>query len=136
MPPTNIDSLTSGGISAPAQTPGALAIPSAANVAAPAAVTAADPAAITAATPATTVGSALGAFTDPPSAAEMGALRTFVNALKTDVAALKAEYVKTNTDLAAVRTQFLLDLDDMVALRATLAAEIAALKAAPLQASS
>lgn len=37
-----------------------------------------------------TVGSAIGAFTDPPSAGEMAALRTFVNALKTDAAAVKA----------------------------------------------
>lgn len=36
-----------------------------------------------------TVGSALGAFTDPPSAGEMAALRTFVNALRTDMAALE-----------------------------------------------
>ena len=39
---------------------------------------------------AVTVGSALGAFTDPPSAAEMAALRTFVNALRADVLAMKA----------------------------------------------
>lgn len=32
-----------------------------------------------------TVGSDIGAFTDPPSAAEMATLRTFVNALKADV---------------------------------------------------
>ena len=31
-----------------------------------------------------TVGADIGAFTDPPSAAEMAALRTFVNALKAD----------------------------------------------------
>lgn len=35
-----------------------------------------------------TVGADLGAFTDPPSAAEMAALRTFVNALKADHADL------------------------------------------------
>ena len=135
MPPTNIDSL-SGGASAPAQTPPPTAIPEVAYVAAPAAVTAADPAAITAATPATTVGSAIAAFTDPPSAAEMALLRTFVNALKTDVAALKAEYVKTNTDLAAVRTQFLLDLDNMITLQTKITAKIAAIKAIKLQTSS
>jgi hypothetical protein len=50
---------------------------------------------------AVTVGSALGAFTDPPSAAEMGALRTFVNALKTDAAADRA---KINDLLAKLRT--------------------------------
>lgn len=38
---------------------------------------------------AVTVGSALGAFTDPPSAAEMAALRTFVNALRVDIIAMK-----------------------------------------------
>lgn len=49
---------------------------------------------------AVTVGSALGAFTDPPSAAEMAALRTFVNALKTDAAADRA---KINALLAQLR---------------------------------
>ena len=39
------------------------------------------------AAPTVTVGTAIGAFTDPPSAAEMALLRTFVNALKTDNAA-------------------------------------------------
>ena len=34
-----------------------------------------------------TVGTNIAAFTDPPSAAEMTTLRTFVNALKTDNAA-------------------------------------------------
>lgn len=36
-----------------------------------------------------TVGADLGAFTDPPSAAEMAALRTFVNALKADLTNVK-----------------------------------------------
>ena len=36
-----------------------------------------------------TVGAALGAFTDPPSAGEMAALRTFVNALRVDVIAIR-----------------------------------------------
>ena len=35
-----------------------------------------------------TVGADIGAFTDPPSAAEMALLRTFANALKTDAAAI------------------------------------------------
>lgn len=39
--------------------------------------------------PAATVGTDIAAFTDPPSAAEMALLRTFVNALKADVAALR-----------------------------------------------
>jgi hypothetical protein len=50
---------------------------------------------------AVTVGSAIAAFTDPPSAAEMAALRTFVNALKTDAAADRA---KINDLLAKLRT--------------------------------
>lgn len=41
--------------------------------------------------PAATVGVDIPAFTDPPSAAEMTALRTFVNALKADVATLRGE---------------------------------------------
>lgn len=49
---------------------------------------------------AVTVGAALGAFTDPPSAAEMAALRTFVNALKVDAAADRA---KINALLAQLR---------------------------------
>jgi hypothetical protein len=36
-----------------------------------------------------TVGSDIAAFTDPPSAAEMALLRTFVNALKVDVTAIR-----------------------------------------------
>jgi len=36
-----------------------------------------------------TVGADIGAFTDPPSAAEMALLRTFVNALKADILAMK-----------------------------------------------
>jgi hypothetical protein len=36
-----------------------------------------------------TVGTDIGAFTDPPSAAEMALLRTFVNALKADILAMK-----------------------------------------------
>jgi hypothetical protein len=39
---------------------------------------------------AATVGADIAAFTDPPSAAEMALLRTFVNALKADQAALRA----------------------------------------------
>lgn len=38
---------------------------------------------------ASTVSTDIAAFTDPPSAAEMALLRTFVNALKADVANLK-----------------------------------------------
>ena len=41
--------------------------------------------------PAVTVGADIGVFTDPPSAAEMALLRTFVNALKADAAAVVAE---------------------------------------------
>ena len=40
---------------------------------------------------AATVGVDIAAFTDPPSAAEMALLRTFVNALKADVATLRSE---------------------------------------------
>lgn len=39
---------------------------------------------------AATVGADIAAFTDPPSAAEMALLRTFVNALKADAAAVRA----------------------------------------------
>jgi hypothetical protein len=39
---------------------------------------------------AVTVGADIAAFTDPPSAAEMALLRTFVNALKADAAAVRA----------------------------------------------
>jgi hypothetical protein len=45
-----------------------------------------------------TVGANIGAFTDPPSAAEMAALRTFVNALKADVRDLKS-FVNSIADL-------------------------------------
>lgn len=40
---------------------------------------------------AATVGADIAAFTDPPSAAEMTTLRTFVNALKADLATLRGE---------------------------------------------
>lgn len=50
---------------------------------------------------AATVGSNIAAFTDPPSAAEMALLRTFVNALKADAA---ADRVKINDLLAKLRT--------------------------------
>lgn len=53
--------------------------------------------------PAVTVGEALGAFTDPPSAAEMGALRTFVNALKTDDAAIVAAQAQLAADVLALK---------------------------------
>jgi hypothetical protein len=43
-----------------------------------------------AANAALTVGANIAAFTDPPSAAEMALLRTFVNALKTDITAIAA----------------------------------------------
>lgn len=42
--------------------------------------------------PAVTVGADIAAFTDPPSAAEMALLRTFVNALKVDAAAIRAAF--------------------------------------------
>ena len=41
---------------------------------------------------AATVGADIGAFTDPPTALQMAALRTFVNALKADNADLRAKY--------------------------------------------
>lgn len=40
--------------------------------------------------PAATVGADIAAFSDPPLAAEMATLRTFVNALKTDAAAIRS----------------------------------------------
>ena len=49
-----------------------------------------------------TVGSDIGAFTDPPSAAEMALLRTFVNALKADILAMKKNDNAVIDDLQAV----------------------------------
>ncbi len=43
--------------------------------------------------PTATVGADIAAFTDPPSAAEMALLRTFVNALKADLAALRTAVI-------------------------------------------
>lgn len=48
-----------------------------------------------------TVGSDIAAFTDPPSAAEMALLRTFVNANKADIATIRT---KVNALLAELRT--------------------------------
>lgn len=69
----------------------------------------ADIAAFTAAT----VGDNIAAFTDPPSAAEMALLRTFVNALKADHAATLLELATLRTfvnalkaDVADIRTKF------------------------------
>ncbi len=47
-----------------------------------------------AAADAATVGADLAAFSDPPNAGEMGALRTFANAIKVDVAAIRT-YIAT-----------------------------------------
>lgn len=66
----------------------------------PTAITGADPTAITAAD----AGAALGAFTDPPSAAEMATLRTRVNEILTlgiDFKARFAEYRTLILDLKA-----------------------------------
>jgi hypothetical protein len=49
-----------------------------------------DLAAIKPAAPAVTVGADIGAFTDGPTAPEMALLRTFVNALKVDAAAIRS----------------------------------------------
>lgn len=46
-----------------------------------------------------TVGAAIGAFTDPPSAGEMAALRTIVNALRVDSLAQTVLVNKLRTDL-------------------------------------
>lgn len=51
-----------------------------------------------------TVGAALGAFTDPPSAAEMAALRTFVNALRDDVIETRAKLNELLDSLQAAGT--------------------------------
>jgi len=49
-----------------------------------------------------TVGADIGVFTDPPSAAEMALLRTFVNALKADVTALRATVNTHKTEGEAI----------------------------------
>jgi len=72
-------------------------------------------AAMTAGAPAVTVGAALGAFTDPPSAGEMAALRTFVNALKTDNAATLAELAKLVTDVTDAKKNLNQAIDDLQA---------------------
>jgi hypothetical protein len=72
-------------------------------------------AAMTAGAPAVTVGAALGAFTDPPSAAEMSALRTFVNALKTDNAATLVELAKLVTDVTNDKKNLNQTTDDLQA---------------------
>ena len=118
--PTNIDSLP-GGASAPAQaSPVNPLVPQAANVATPSALTAVAPAAITSlAAPAGGTGATAGAY---DTAVNRDAMITSHNAIRTDVAAIRAEVVKLVTDLTA--------------LRVSVAAEIAALKTATLQASA
>ena len=70
---------------------------------------------MTSAAPAVTVGAALGAFTDPPSAGEMAALRTFVNALKTDNAATLVELAKLLTDVTNDKKNVTQVIDDLQA---------------------
>lgn len=53
-----------------------------------------------------TVGADIAAFTDPPSAAEMATLRTFVNALKADHADL-AQFVNSFVDAIQAQTTFI-----------------------------
>lgn len=50
-----------------------------------------------------TVGADIGAFTDPPSAAEMALLRTFVNALKADAATVIARVNQARVDILNLR---------------------------------
>ena len=50
-----------------------------------------------------TVSTDIGAFTDPPSAAEMALLRTFVNALKADAADLRQGLTAVIDDLQAAK---------------------------------
>lgn len=95
----DISMLLPGGSATPSGDIGA-AVPTAITAADPTAIAGADPAAITAADP----GAALGAFTDPPSAAEMATLRTRVNEMRTldlDVKARLAEYRTLILDLKA-----------------------------------
>lgn len=56
------------------------------------------------------VGTNIAAFTDPPSAAEMALLRTFVNALKTDAALLITMANAQKADAASLRTELNLAL--------------------------
>ena len=83
------------GLNITAATPAAItgADPAAITGADPAAITGADPAAITAADPS----AALGAFSDPPNAGEMAALRTLINELRTLDIDFKARFAEYNT---------------------------------------
>jgi hypothetical protein len=67
------------------------------------------------AAPTVTVGSAIAAFTDPPSAAEMSTLRTFVNALKTDDASLVTQLVALAADVLAIKKVVTKIIDDLQA---------------------
>ena len=67
------------------------------------------------AAPTVTVGAALGAFTDPPSAAEMAALRTFVNALKTDNAATLVQLAALAVDVVNLKKNVTQIVDDLQA---------------------
>lgn len=71
----------------------ASALPAAIAAATPTALTATAPTAVVAADPS----GALGAFTDPPTAGEMAALRTLVNELRTLVVDLKARQAENRT---------------------------------------
>ena len=56
---------------------------------------------ITSADPTAVSDGAIGAFTDPPSAAEMALLRTLVNELRTTVIAIRTLDIEIKTDLNA-----------------------------------
>lgn len=90
------------------------AAPSTAATAALAADAAVDPAVQTSAAPdALTVGADIAAFTEPPAAAEMALLRTFVNAVKADITELHDELTKAVADVTALRDSLLLAIDDI-----------------------
>lgn len=75
----------------------------------PTAITGADPTTVAAADPAAVTEAALGAFTDPPSAGEMAALRALVNELRTTVIANRTLGLDLKARAAEERT-LLLDL--------------------------
>ena len=67
------------------------------------------------AAPTVTVGTALGAFTDGPTAGEMAALRTFVNALKTDNASVVTQLAALAADVILLKRVIGQVIDDLQA---------------------
>ena len=106
-----------------------VAAPAALTAQAPAALTAQAPAALTASAPAALTAANPAALTSPAAGTGSGADATTFNgaqcdALRADLAAVRAEVVKLVTDMAAMRTPIAATVTDVAAMRTPIAATV------------